>query len=280
MTTKKTTTKAPAKKERKLHGRNDAAGTNSDAKAKKPGKNVAVPLTETQEATAALAAGEKKLVPIANEVNVRLEKADQAFEKGNDHRLAAALKLEEARVIADEAGVKFKDWCEANVKKSYHTIRKLLLVAQSDNPKLAIADLRERNKDANKKLRDAKKSGSRDPKKKTATPAQQAIEGLSRAKDEDALKIVVDKAQKLGMKVLPRKEAEKLEKIAQTPVKPDAKSVGFEGLKEGFTALRASEKMQFVRWAAGEIGADVKTPNFGEGAPDVEDLQDLGPFKR
>lgn len=267
MVAKKST--PPAKKERKLHGRNDATGVNSDAKKpapKAPGKAVAVKPSKLDieaRRQEKITVGEKKLAPIATEINVRLEKANDLKEKSNDHRLAAALKLEEARKIAEEAGVKFKEWCEANVKQSYETIRRLVSVAQSEEPAKALADMREANAKANKQARARKKAASRDAvSTKAIPPARRALEALDGCKDDEALKLVTTKAEALGHAIVPTAELKKLKTAATKVVTPDAVSGTVQALQEAFGRLKPSEKMTFLRWATVEVGCVLQVPEF------------------
>ena len=54
-----------------------------------------------------LTAAHQQLAPIAKEINVRMEKAGQALDKADDHRLAAALRLSEAQALCQKSGIKF-----------------------------------------------------------------------------------------------------------------------------------------------------------------------------
>ena len=95
-----------------------------------------------------------KLVPFAKEINVRLEKASKSEDKAYDHRLAAALKLDEAKRTCHNGRINFKQWCEENVKQSYETVRRLAAVGGAQDPKQALEDMRYKNKKANKQFRD------------------------------------------------------------------------------------------------------------------------------
>jgi hypothetical protein len=145
----------------------------------------------------------KELVPLAKEINVRIDKANKLDHDADDHRLAAALQLEQARKRCELAGINFKTWTTENVQHwTYQTVRKLAKVGGSENPTQALTDMREGNAAANKKSRAAKKASA---KKAAAAPAE-AFSGI-------------------------------------------------EGLKVAFGHLKASEKMTFAAWVAGEVGA-------------------------
>ena len=59
---------------------------------------------------------EKKLSPLANEINVRFEKASKLDGQADDHRLAAALRLNEAKQLCAASGIRFREWVEKEVK--------------------------------------------------------------------------------------------------------------------------------------------------------------------
>lgn len=169
----------------------------------------------------AIAEATKALGPIAKEVNVRLEKAAKMEKDADDHRLAAALQLKEAEERCKAAGIPFKKWSEENVKgQSYETVRKLLAVGKAPEPALALADMRAKNAAANKRLRE-KQRAEREGRQAPQQPSS------SEARER------------------PQPEEEVLE--------------GLDALKTAFGELKASEQMEFVEWAANEVGARLDT---------------------
>ena len=91
----------------------------------------------------------------AKVINVRMEKYYAKAEKANDDREAAAIEAASAKEKCESVGIKFKTWCDDNltgVGMGYNNMRKLAIAGASDDVKLAIADMRVANKEANKKL--------------------------------------------------------------------------------------------------------------------------------
>jgi hypothetical protein len=94
---------------------------------------------------------------VASEINARLGKAD-------DMRLSAALLLLEAqrRVRDGEAGeITWEAWCKANVRRGMRDIRRLLMVAKSNDPDAAFRQ--ERKKAAEGMRRHRTKVGPSEP---------------------------------------------------------------------------------------------------------------------
>ena len=83
------------------------------------------------------------------------------FQKSNDYRLTAAIKLAEAKTVCAKAGVPFKSWAEREIRFSYTEATRLAKIGGADNPEQALADLRQKNRIRNKKSR-TKKVVSRD----------------------------------------------------------------------------------------------------------------------
>lgn len=213
----------------------------SDAK-KEAAKVKAKEKAETEKAKTI-----KSLVPIAKEINTRIDKAAKMFKDADDHRLAAAIKMDDARGVCRDMKIPFQDWVKDNVKQSYETVRKLLPIGAAENEeegagKLLLTDMREGNKQANKKHRDKKKaapgsaSGDETVAKKPKPPANRAIEALKELPDEQAAELVKDQARRLKINVEGNKEAETLSPMNK------AKLV--------YNQLSADEKTAFRQWAA------------------------------
>jgi hypothetical protein len=99
----------------------------------------------------------KELLPIAKEINARLDSASKMDTKAADHRLSAALMLEEARKKCEAAKINFKKWALENIPYSYENVRKLVAVGAAPEPAKALEDLRLKNAEANKRHRESKK---------------------------------------------------------------------------------------------------------------------------
>ena len=184
------------------------------------------------------------LQPLAHEINARLEKAEQIIGKADDHRLAAALKLEQARKECAAKKVNFKKWCEANVKHAYESVRKLVRIGGSEDPPKALSDLRAGVKKAMKKSR-AKKAA------RAAGPVAVAETALATMKDAEAVKFI-------------EKQAKKHNVAAKTAGSGDA----LADAKFAFDALTANEKIELLKYAAEKTGAEVTL--CGKWVKDVE----------
>ena len=192
---------------------------------------------------------EKKLAPIGNEINVRFEKIAKLDGQADDHRLAAALRLEEAKQFCGAHGVKFRAWVEANIKsQSWETVRKLAAVGGAPNPQLALEDMRKKNAAANKQHREKKKI------KEVERKVFGAAEALLAAKPEEALKAVRAFAADQGLTVMSKTDATELKQKAKSAEMVKAEPLTLDALKAAFQALPARDKMDFVRFAAGEVG--------------------------
>jgi hypothetical protein len=164
----------------------------------------------------------RELIPLAKEIVVRMDKAAKMEQGAADHRLAAALQLEEARKKCEGAGINFKKWSAEFIPYSYENIRKLVAVGGSADPAKALEDMRLKNKEANQRHRE--KQGS--------TPRQEQTEA---SRDPAPAELPRDGGD--GVTVIP----------------------GIEHLKGAFDKLRPTDKMQFLTWAAESVGVGLKT---------------------
>ena len=172
---------------------------------------------------------EKELAPIAKEITVRLEKADKAEHDADDHRLAAALRFAEAEAkIKAVPGMSFKKWAEENIKLSFETVRKLLLVGRAGDEqkaRLALDDMRAKNAANNRKSR-AKAKTEKVQVGKTAVPSKNAPapkspfkmadEALAALKDDVQVELIRSRAAKLGMTVVDKGAAKAGSKTSGT----------------------------------------------------------------
>ena len=193
----------------------------------------------------------KKLAPLAKEINVRLEKATGMEDKAYDHRLAAALQLQKAKEQCAVAKVPFKTWCEENVDQSYESVRKLAAVGAADDPKKALEDLRGKNKEANKKLRDDKKAKAKKKASKgksddtpeevdeNHTPHEAIGLAIEAMDEEDAIAALKDYADGFEMSVVSRD------------------NTVTEEMEDLFGDLEKDEQIDFLRWAAEELGGEL-----------------------
>lgn len=192
---------------------------------------------------------EKKLAPIANEINVRFEKIAKLDGQADDHRLTAALRLEEAKKLCAASGIRFRTWVETNVKdQSWETVRKLAIVGGSPNPQLALEDMRRKNANANKQHREKKKI------KEATVKVFGPSEALLSAKPEEAMKAVRAFAADAGLEVLSKTDVKELKQKAKSAEIVKEQPLTTDALKAAFSALPARDKMDFVRWASGEVG--------------------------
>jgi len=219
------------------------------AKAAK-GKTNAVVVKETKPAPGKITveAAEKKLAPLSHEINVRFEKIEQLDGKANDHRLAAAINLENAKKLCTASGISFKEWTAANIKQSYETVRKLAAVGAAPNPQLALEDMRKKNKEANAKLR------NKDKAQKIERKLFGPVEILSQVKPEEALKAVKKFASDTGLVVISETEHKELRQAEKSAQIKKAEPLTLESLKSAFSALPARDKMDFVTFATAAVG--------------------------
>jgi hypothetical protein len=217
----------------------------ADTKAK--AAEVAAKVDEKAKADA-----EKKLPGIAKDVVTRLDKAQEIQGKADDHRLAAALKVAEAKKLAQVAGIPFKKWAEDNIKAyAFETVRKLAVVGESDNPQEALTALREKVKEANKKLRDKRKDLPKPDKGSSKKEAivDVALKALDQMPDTQRRKLIESVANNEGLAVVSaaeagRSSAGKLDPMAEA--------------KASFAMLTLTEKRAFADWAQAKIDEEAK----------------------
>jgi hypothetical protein len=205
------------------------------------------------------------LKPIAKEINVRFIKAAKLDGQADDHRLAAAMKLAEAKAKCEADKMNFKKWAEENVSQGYETVRKLVAVGAADNPQAALEDLRGKNKDANKKLRDKQAKVSRDTKEGARdaaptvaplTPFGRAEAALEALEDTVRVNVLGSAAGDVGMVMIAEKAHNDLKAEAK---KAKAKQT-LAAIKAAFDKLKASDKMDLLEYVADAVGATVDIP--------------------
>lgn len=212
-----------------------------------------------------------KLNPIAKEINARFAKADKLDGQADDHRLAAAIQLAEAKKICTAAKLPFKKWVDENVEQSWETARKLIPIGESKDPAAALADMRAGGKARMKKLRDKRKAeqeqGARatTPKQveykptKAATPFERAEEALGQLEDTVAVNVLESHAGRVGRVVMSQAEADKLREGA----KKSSKATGgydVPALQAAFDKLSRADKVRFAEYVADAIGAALDLP--------------------
>lgn len=252
--------KAAPKKQAPTAAEKKAAAAKQKAAAEK--QKAADLLSKTKAET------ERKLPSMAREINVRLEKAETMEHKADDHRLAAAQVLGEAKTRCEAAKMSFKDWCETAIVaegRSFETIRKLASVGQSDEPALALADMRGKNKAANKKHRDSKKasassasasSSKTKPQVGAIDAAEQAFGALNENGQRNLLQTLGKKAGVVMMDAAKVEQLNKRAATSDTTVKAGT-TAGYQQAQAMFNGMTARTKMEFLQWAAGEVGAEI-----------------------
>lgn len=197
----------------------------------------------------------------AKEINVRMGKANKLASDADDHRLAAACKMAEAKERCRESKVNFQEWCAANIDLSYETVRKLLPVGSAEREnegdgQVMLTDMREQNKNRNKKARAEKKEKGKKapadpdtPKARKIPAGQQALEAMDRMKGEELGNLIKSKAQEAGMVLVP---------------KDQVKAGNNTTMEVGFKRLSSKAQMAFVRWAAEEVGVKLDTSGEAE----------------
>lgn len=196
----------------------------------------------------------RELKPVAKEINVKFKLAAQLDGKADDHRLSAALLLESARQRCKEARVPFNKWCEKHVEKSYDEVCKLVAIAASPEPAKALADLRAGAAARNRDLRKRQKA-SRDAPANMETPWEAADALVGSLPDTQALSLIKARAGPLGMAVVSQIDQNILSQLN----KDEGDPAGYNrtDLETLFLNLGAHEKLEFVQWAAREIGEEL-----------------------
>lgn len=237
----------------------DKEATAEKAKQKKAAEAEAAKVKKAAEEKAAKDKAEKALLPAAKEINTRFDKANELGVKVDDHRLAAAIRLATVKDTCREEGIPYKDWCAKNLKVSEQTIRKMLPIGAAENEKegagkLMLEDLRNANKDANKKSRDKKKAEASTGGSAPKTPERKVPAGERALAATDAMPegekkaFLSSQAESVGMKLVDPNEA-----TPPASKKVDVKSPGLtplEAAEQAFNALAPRRRIAFVYWAA------------------------------
>lgn len=204
------------------------------------------------------------LKTIAQEINVRLEKASKLEGDADDHRLAAAIKLEDARRRCKAAKIKFQTWVEANVDKSYDEVMRLVKIGAAPEPRKALEDLRSGAAARNRKMRKHQRA-SRDASSgggKPASPYTTAREAVLALPDKDALELAKETVHPLGLNVVSETDVKRLLELEDDQRKPTA---SLKSVKMAFLGLKARDKMRLVEFAAEQVGVEIK----GDYQPDI-----------
>jgi len=243
-----------------------------------------------RKAKGAVTTALKTLAPIAKDINVRMEKAAKMEDDAYDHRLAVALRLAEVnKICAKTKGITFKGWCGENVDQRYDTCSRLASVGRSDNPQLALEDLRVKNKLANQALRDrvAEEKAKQPSTKKTTTPSgkqppkmstPERVEAALASTDKaHAQNIIFSLAEGLGFAVVTAEEA----KAARAAAK-DRKLSDVERAKTLISKANGSDQMALLSWLAAEVGVDLPdtfaVPEADTSEASMEDLTEVPEF--
>ena len=207
------------------------------------------------------------LRPIAKEINVRIDKAEGMDTKADDHRLAASLKLAEAKKLCEKDGIKFKKWCEDNLNQSYDNLRKLAMIGATTNPAKALMDMRAGNKIANKKHRESVKGKAiaSAPAEERVTPFQQASKALEALEDRSAINLMASVAKTRGMAIVSETDLEDLKYIrAQKASQPKIKVGKLSAAQNLFDELSARDQMALVEYSAKKVGVTIEKPHYGD----------------
>ncbi len=215
-----------------------------------------------------------KLSPIAKEINVRLTKAAKATEQAADHRLAAALRLAEAKALCEKGELRFKPWVEANIERSYGDANRLAIAGASENPEEAVATMRDeqaaRRKKSQAKLREARTppatgGGSPAIAEQPASLFQRATESIAALGDKAALNLATGVAAEKGMVVVSKHDHSELKDLRKA--QQNVSKLSLDRVKHDFDGLVASEKMALVKYAAKKVGVSIVEPTFDDANP-------------
>lgn len=230
------------------------------------------------------AAAKHKVDVLAKEINTRFVKARDAEAKGDDHRLAAALRLGEVKAALDKENTTFfKLWVEANItEQSYHNCRQLAAIGYSgdeETAREALDNARKANAQRNagyraaaqQLLEDRSEGGEEgeteeDEGKKSAgtakRPITKAMDAMAKIKPVEAVGFLKRQAEKLGLKLIGANVTDKavLKGMDQYKIGSGVDGDASEAGKAAFTAMTAPEKMAFLEWATAEVGMDLVNP--------------------
>ena len=130
------------------------------AKARKAAEAAERAAAAEEEKEKRVKTAEVQLSQDAKVINTRLKKADKLAADADDHRLAAALTLADAKDHAKAAGIPFKTWCEESIEgRSYETVRKLVPIGVAERDEkgagaLLLEDMRTGEKKRKSKSRE------------------------------------------------------------------------------------------------------------------------------
>ena len=237
------------------------------AKAQRAAEKIAAEAQQKAKHTATLTT----LKPIAKEINVRLEQAARATTKAADHRLAAALRLAEAKALCEKVKLHFKPWVEANIERSYGDANRLAIAGASENPEEAVATMRDeqaaRRQKSQAKLREARlpATGGGAPaitEHDSRSPFQRAADIVAALDDTVAMNLVTDVAAEKGMVVVSKHDHSELGDLRKA--QQNVSKLSLDRVKHDFDGLVASEKMALVEYAAKKVGVKIVTPTFDD----------------
>lgn len=230
--------------------------------------------------SARVKSAERKLAPLAKEINTRLEKAAQMDDKAFDHRLAAALRLADAQSKCKELGLTFNAWAEAHIDRNIDEVYRLAKIGGAPDPRVTLENLRSGEAARKRKARARQPAPAGHPAgdaaPATSTPAKSkflvAEDALLALDDKSRMALTGKQASDAGMRLVPETTLKSLRAKEVDLEKLRARTTSLEFLKEGFARLGAVSKMEFVKWSAHEIGAKVEMPDFTRAPGEMPDI--------
>ena len=209
----------------------------------------------------------------AHEINARMERFEKLGSQADDHRLAAALRLADAKKLCRASKIDFGKWVEKNVKQSYETVRKLLPIGVAESEKAGagvklLADLRKGAAKRNRELRERKKANAATHTQATP-PNVRAEEAVAALKLDDKRSLLQKTAKDLGVLVMTKNAFEKALKAEAAKAAPaPAKTTKEEPKKTPLEA--AVEKRLTLDKLAAELGLTVVDKGKPGGKPEKE----------
>lgn len=82
----------------------------------------------------------------AREINQTFERADVGHEKARNLRITAGEMMDALRPKVEEAGHTWSKWAKEHLTRSLRDIRRILKIARSENPTLALTQEREKRR--------------------------------------------------------------------------------------------------------------------------------------
>ena len=246
------TKKTKATKRKGGKAKPNIAKTRANPKPRSVATAKAAGATQAADAKAKNTAALRKLKPLADEINHRMK-------KGEENSVAVKLQFAKAQKICKGAGIPWQKWAEAKLKYSIRHINRVIAIETDKNPEQAQIAARKKHaeEERNRPRRTHVSRTDDTPAAANATDFTKADQLLARMTDKEQLAVAESRMGKLGYSVVRVEEYKALQAKAK---KAGVATLGTDAkeLMTSFLAMKAMDKVQFVKKAADFIDFDVK----------------------